>query len=228
MGGPSLQSGNFGGPANFTVQFSVSALQAWVLAPAPPHVDPTVTPGNVTPTAELQWAIGGNIVRRLISVQNGTSITGVAESVIVNVNDLTDSSDTSNLTQYKVGITLAPGVRASYQTPPVLYQYMRGPSAVHSTYGFFALNGGELLYVPVPENAGITSVMAMVTHSTPSVPATSFIFRQMDSIPNTLKEYNPNAYDFVALNTQAKFIHCQNLLPVGNLTHFFITWGIDG
>jgi hypothetical protein len=217
QGGPSIQDDFSGEAQNFTAQFLVTQKQAIGGG----------SPGDITPVAEVLWAIGGNQSRRLISVFDGSSITGVAEHFTIKVSDQTDPTNGTNQTKYKVTITVARGVRGSSALPPTLQTYITHAGLIK--LGTFILSPTENLTVPIPQNAGINSVMVTADSIGVLLDGTEFDFVQ-SSVTGALKRYNPMSYGFVPISPQADRLIFSNLTPLigGHAIEFSITWGIDG
>lgn len=86
-GGPSIQA-EFEEPTLYTVEFRVSNVQN-VNAPAGNIPQPPPLIASATPTATIQWSLGGNTIYRKISVFSGASISGVCEQLVASVSDET-------------------------------------------------------------------------------------------------------------------------------------------
>jgi hypothetical protein len=199
---------------NFTAQFFVAA-RASVTGGAL---------GDITPVAEILWNIGGNTQRRLVSVYDGVAVTGVAEHFTIKVTDQTDPADGTNQTRYDITITAARGVRGSSALPPTLQQYIT--NAGLTKLGTFNLGPAANLTVPIPQDAGVSSVM--VTAASIGVALTTVDFDFVQSSPaGALKRYFPLLYEFVPISPQADRLIFSNL-TVGTTIEFSITWGIDG
>lgn len=81
---------------------------------------------NQVPLVEavVSWKVGGQNLRRRISILDGTSITGVCEGVSVQLQDVTNvfyAIPQSPPESYNVMVTLCKGARPSQANPPVLY-----------------------------------------------------------------------------------------------------------
>lgn len=98
-GGPSIQ-GDFADPTLYTVQFRISNQQN-INVPAGNIVQQGLGTGDITPTATLQWSLGGNTIYRKCSVFSGASISGVCEHITASVSDETILPVT-----FQVGINL--------------------------------------------------------------------------------------------------------------------------
>jgi hypothetical protein len=217
QGGPSLQI-PFREPGNYTCIFGVGNKVA--------IPDPTLAVGNITPTAEVIWSLGGNDSRRLVSVFNGSSITGAAEHVLIRVFDETAKTDLSNVTQYTVAAMVAKGTRGSNALPPTYQQYITNGSGA---FGTVIILAGSSVVVPVPQNAGVASVMvtAELLDSTAIVTERALV-SQDAAFGTQLKIYEPNRYAFVPLSAQCEYITLYGWPSTGNDGNFSVTWGIDG
>lgn len=207
-----------GAAQNFTAQFFVSgriAVGGGAL-------------GNITPVAEVKWALGGNTQRRLVSVYDGSALTGVAEHFTINVTDDTDPNDGTNQTQYDVTVTVARGVRGATELPPTYQTYIT--NAGLTKLGTFNLGPGANITIPIPQDAGISSVMVTADSIGILLIGNEFDFEQASASGGALKRYNPMTHNFVPISPQADRLIFTNLTPViGGITiEFSVTWGIDG
>lgn len=115
-----------------------------------------VTGTGVRTQAEILWSVGGNVVRRVIDVLDGSAISGEAEGVGINIYDY--SSVGTNLT-YQVACTVAPGVRADSGQPPTLRPVGRRTSdGLLFPYGA-NLTPGNVINYTVPPNVGAISAL---------------------------------------------------------------------
>lgn len=136
----------------YTVQFSISG-------PIEP-IDPGVDDISIRGVAEIIWTVAGNNIRRLVTVTNGMSISGLGRAVFVRVSD--DSINTSGVRfkEYDVGILIAPGTRPTFgaSQPPI---YMPRDILVVDVLPVpppYTIPTGATANIPVPENAGVNSV----------------------------------------------------------------------
>jgi hypothetical protein len=96
--------------------------------------------------AEVIWSINGTPIRRLVSVSQGTSITGVTESARIAVYDDTPTVEEDQaVVEYIALINVAPGPRAATTLPPFL-------RAWRTTQQLLASGSTTLT---VPRNAGV-------------------------------------------------------------------------
>jgi len=97
------------------------------------------------PRAEIIWSTEGNSVRRLISIYDGTVISGCAQGFDVKVFDATLNG--TGL-EYFASALVTPGTRPSIQQPPTLYDNL--PILITAA-------GGVGTFV-VPPDAGVISI----------------------------------------------------------------------
>ena len=207
---------------NYTVQFSVGPTKtlAGKLLQAP-----------VFPEAEIIWSVEGNSVRRVVSVVNGMSITGVGEAVSVRVYDNTPQAFAGGGFTYQVDITVAPGSRASTQQPPTL--------SYNTSLGLALTDTFPEQTIDIPQNAGIINYFlqweAYVQATSQPIALTSADL----AVIELASAFNVKRYSVVDLKgnwiplapgaTQLKF---KAFLPGGTPTpweiEIFPTFGIDG
>jgi len=135
---PNIQMNNLD-PGLYTVQFEV----------LPPG------DGNgLSAYAIVNWKVDGQPITRKLSVYSGAAISGVAESVDIQIVDYSDIVNGGGFSaaEYKIGASLSRGQRADIMQPPTLLTNPRAilVAATHST-----------TFV-VPQGAGVTSVMILV------------------------------------------------------------------
>ena len=145
---------------NYTVQFRVSAQTA---------IDGSNSLGNITPTARIQWSIGGNTVQRIISVYDGASLTGVGDHVRVDLYDETDPADVPSgyEQKYLVAVTVSEGERGTNKQPPTYTTYIVDNENIH--FGLAYVTSGNYVTVKVPKDAGVISVFVTAYGHVPGV-----------------------------------------------------------
>lgn len=221
-----LQSNFVENPEGYTVQFSITNIEAVAGAGLPI--------GNYAPTAEIVWSVEGNSVRRLVSVVNGTTVSGVGQGCRVKVYDETPLSDATPQTTYIVGIQIAPGVRAATQVQPT-YVPPIVDSLGSTRIGALVVQPGVggLTPVDVPVNAGVTCVFITASKftGTPIVLTDADVHVYHTSVSGvTNKAYNPMNYGWVPVAPETDHITFADFLAVapGNDVIFSVTFGIDG
>ena len=95
--------------------------------------------------AEVIWSINGTPIRRVVSVSQGCSISGVTESARVTVYDKTPHVEGSTVYEYVALVNVAPGPRAATTLPPFLRTWPTTQS----------LAASDSTQVQVPDNAGV-------------------------------------------------------------------------
>lgn len=153
-----LQANFEDSPGEYTVQFNVDAAS------------------NIffNALATLQWSVEGNTVTRVVTVGNGTSISGVGQGVRVSVVDAT-SIDMCNIAgqgaaKYGVSISVIQGIRATTQQP-VLYTLTEQRAS--GIYGAVVTNGeprfivanGFPVTIQIPQSIGAISFFAHATET---------------------------------------------------------------
>lgn len=99
--------------------------------------------------ATVTWKVEGNTVQRVIDVVNGTSISGTAQGVTVEVEDLSTGSDK---TPYVVSVQVTKGTRPNVQQPP------------YQTVPRFTIEDGDTtpVDITIPQNDGVISVKILM------------------------------------------------------------------
>lgn len=140
-----LLQADFGASGPFTAQFSLDQSAALNVEALPFSV-----------TAEINWKVEGNWVRRIITLQNGTSITGIAQAVSVTIRD----SGSINLGEYRVSVQVAPGIRGSVSSPP-LFTPLTTISSIAA---------GSSITIPVPADHGIIGILLSAAYANGGIP----------------------------------------------------------
>lgn len=187
----------------------------------------TVTPvAAITIRAEafIEFSVGGQSVTRRISIGDGSSISGTAEMVRVVMTDTTDlTASPSNLGRdYQVSVQIAPGTRPDTSIPPTLLTSPGGPPDAVTI-----LSGNSLL-VPVPADAGVSSVEVTVATvlAGPLLEQAVNVAHVTNNGSTTLKQYDPRAFAFVPVANGTQYILLLNNSAVDVLMQ--VTFGIDG
>lgn len=144
--------------------------------------------------AEVDWTVGGNTTRRVISVYNGCSISGVASHVSVKMFDRsTDFSGIGPIRyDYPVSVQLAPGTRPSQQQPPQLD--LRGFAASLGAAGTLSYNLETLCRTLFGfSDVGIISsyvTVSSVEANQPGVSTPDVLVSQLSTGAAVLAQYN--------------------------------------
>jgi hypothetical protein len=201
-------------PGIYTAQFTISTID---------KTAPPIPPGKffapIQAIAEIDWAVEGNTITRKISVANGASISGPGQAVRITIKDVSYISDSDFVLgqKYFVAATLTPGLRAT-AFPPILTIENKATTI---------LPGGTASF-PVPDNAGVTSVLVTVISSVGlAIPEQGVQVTQDGNFFTATAQYDPRAYEFVPLIPGTAKISVNNLTAANDMA-VFVVWGIDG
>jgi hypothetical protein len=210
---------------SYTLQFSVTR-----------PVGNNLNAATITPVAIISWNLGGISYQRKISVFNGSSITGVAEHVTVQIVDETNPNEVIPVVvppippfiDYEVNISVGRGVRGSVSMPPTYQQYYLNKYG--NRLGLVELDQSTNFTLAIPTDAGVSSVMITSAYlgvaATPGDPEN--IVGQVGLLGGTpLKYYNPNLHGFVPISPQTALIVLYNNDTAQKL-YYNVTFGIDG
>ncbi len=186
---------------------------------------------------EISWAVAGITIRRLVSVTNGLSVTGVGEAIKVVVYDATDQTAPAPAAcTYDVEITVAPGSRPSEQQPASFTPYIDSDPSFGAnipTLGSTIITPNTTIFVTIPQNAGVISLYTTVAVTSGFgiiIPQGTALIQQR-AIGNSVRLYDALDMSWVPIIPQAQTIGLQNTFPVApgspNLV-FTLTFGIDG
>lgn len=201
--GISLQANFEEEPGNYTVQFGIVTPDTLNL------------PNGVIlkATAEITWSVEGNDVRRLVDCVNGMSVSGTAQGVKVVIRD---NSTSTQAIEYQVSVQVVKGTRPSVSHPP----FLTGDTE-------FLANLANV-EVPIPVNAGVTSVAVYVAPVPKAVIAENDVMVQHHRIGGVvaLNQYDPRDYQWVTIAAGANTVNLIN--NSGGFVLFTPVWGIDG
>ncbi len=195
-------------------------------ATQPPN-PPSGNPGFFDCVATVTSTVQGNAITRQMNVNQGAVITGEAESVNVNLQDITPQSGQPFGLPYRVTVIIAPGIRPNYTIPPTLEaftDFVNGAPFV--TSGTIVLNAGQGANYPVPPQAGVGSVEVLAAD--PASPAgTVSAIVSMFSVLGTTKTYDPRSdHGFIALAPNTTIVEVTNHGPTP--IEVTVTFGIEG
>lgn len=182
----------------------------------------------VNPVAEIKWSVEGNSVRRLVSVTNGMTLTGVGEGIKVSVSDQSFQVVGVTLIEYPVDITVAPGSRASVNQPPTL-------AAAGDVGGGFVTTIGALSFkdIAIPQDAGVISVYITVIPAAAvgiplpaPIPPFGAIAEMLDQFLVFQRGFDALDAGWVPIVPTASFLRLVNNTSV--LQFYTVTFGIDG
>jgi hypothetical protein len=196
---------------NYTVQFSVDRK--------------TFAGVVVNPTAEIIWSCEGNSVRRVVSVVNGLSVSGMGQACKVTIYDATPGTFVFPGVEYVVAAQVVPGVRASNQQPPTFAPIIAGYPGI----GSIMLSAGSSVVVDIPQNIGAISTYITAGASPVPVVLTEANLQvvQFDALGIFLKMVDPREMAWVPLAPSAIHLFFSNRHPTQNIL-FSLAYGIDG
>lgn len=198
-------SGGNGEGQSYTVQISATRNPASNV--------PIVTQALIT------WSSGGVSTTRRVTVGNGVSISGCGENVKVLVSDASvaiGGSGVPNGKPYDVALLITPGVRAATPQPPTFSPVV----------GFFVVPTVTSQAIPIPADAGITSVAVTVDAPDGSVVVEGTAQVQHFQGGILLKSYDPRDYPWVPLAPGADVITVKNSSGVSQ--NWSVLFGVDG
>jgi len=207
LGEASMQC-NFPIAGYYTVQFGIS----------PP--DGIITNPDVT--ADVTWSVEGNYVRRRLSVGNGVSISGTGQAVSVKARDTTLLGPSG--IKYGIFILVSPGTRPSRMNPPFLRAIVNPAGPVPY---LVTIPAAGTVTVPIPNEAGASSVNVEVNTSAPFDPTQATVVQKGAGIFLVYKAYMPLVETgFVPLFPSATQIEIINngATPI----EVCVMFGIDG
>jgi hypothetical protein len=168
--------------------------------------------------ATVVWSINGTPVRRVVSVSQGVSISGVTESAQVDVYDVTqqhgDVDYVSN--QYVALVNIAPGVRAATTLPPFLNVWSSTQQLAASAE----------TAVAIPPNVGAVGFRLSVSASG----SAGAQITMADSVGNAYDQYSVNPGEnsiFVPIAPGSTMVVIKNS-DSANPINISGQWAIDG
>jgi hypothetical protein len=206
------------GAQNYTIQFGITR--------------PEGADVIIRPQAEISWNTEGNTVKRVVSVTDGMSVTGQAESCSVR---LFDSIIDGNVPpaaagiEYTGSIVVAPGNRPSLQQPPqlVTQEYLTALGVTISYFGDISVPAASFITQDIPVNAGVISAYVTAMRAATVLTAADVVVEQLGGATlGPLKLYFPIGENWVPISPGATQIRIRNNLAGSIRTS--ITYGIDG
>jgi hypothetical protein len=177
--------------------------------------------------ADVTWFVQG-AAHRTVSVQNGTSIQGVAEAVEVTVRDFKRQPTAASFEEYSATILVAKGNRGQFKQPPYFV-----PAFLDGTVydlGFVIVPPAGSFGFAVPRDAGIISMFTTASWNDNSdntpIGNTDLIVQQFGT--SAFKQYSANNSDWVPVIPGLESVNfINNGTPVAGAV-FSIAFGIDG
>ena len=189
---------------------------------------PGLVPGAARPNiqADILWKVQGTI-KRTVSVQNGTSVQGVAEAVSIVVRDVPMGPPSGRT--YSVTTLVAKGARGMFNNPPYLSPTLFEGATPRA--GSIIVAPGANYSFNVPSDAGITSMFTTAGWNDSGIATpvgnSDLVVQQFGS--NALKQYDARLNEWVPVipNLQSVSFFNNNLAVVAGAV-FSIAFGIDG
>lgn len=189
-----------------------------------------VSDTRVRPVATITSSVNGNSITRRVSVINGASITTRGKTIDVDVKDYTAAGLALNNVSYSVSILATVGVRGSTKMPPLLNPLVFKDNAgvIQPIIGMITIPSGQLATIPVPADAGVTSVFVTAIADDTTKIATEDQLRVLQKIAGTtVRAYDPRTWnDWVPLEASTDVIEIDNI-STGQY-EFAVTFGVDG
>lgn len=181
-----------------------------------PIVQPTGGNQGVRCIATCVFSVGGINIQRQLDVGSGATISMCCDSVTVSVQDATFTVSGPNNLQYNVSATVTRGVRPSVAYPPSLY----GQGA--------SITPLSVATIPVPADAGVSSVMVTVFDDTAAATEPVFLRVQHKIGAFINAEYSAVLQTgFVKIAPGTTSIVLTNLSATDSVSAF-VNFGIDG
>ena len=215
---------DFPDPGNYTIQFSIQT-----------KINPAPFGQKNQALAEIEWTVEGGTIKRVISIGNGTSITGVAQAVKVRVIDDTRTGTAFAAgfdPEYLISMQVVKGTRPAVNRPPsrIPANIAAGGGYQALTNGYTILPSGGGVLIPVPEEGAI-SVSVQVQDASVGgtlVPEDSIavLQRQHSGASTILSVCDPRDFDWIPLSPACGYILVANYNAFDVAVS--VAFGIDG
>ena len=118
----------------------------------------------VFPRAELIWSVeGGGLIRRVINLGLGNSISGTGQAVRVRMFDYSIGPPGNPALDYEVSAQVTPGTRPTGARPPILTTRTTGPDPdVRGIAPFYQVLNTATQLIAVPQNSGVNAFLANI------------------------------------------------------------------
>jgi hypothetical protein len=177
-----------------------------------------VTTAPLKAEALIEWAVDGNTNIRKISVTNGASIQGTSKSCRIVVSDVTVPVGGAVVLgkRYTVTITITPGPRGAYETPPI-----------YAPFDLIKVIGGGKTQILIPQNVGIKTLLVVVASQSgvPILPQQA-VALELDAASLVMCVFDPLDLFWVPLTPGAIYLQLKNFS--GQDLFFKVFFGIDG
>lgn len=205
----------------YTLQFSLT----------PPRFSGENT-ADIRGKAEIRWSVEGNFVRRIISVWNGASISGVGQGVSIKITDDTYNPDGAATSfEYRASVQVTKGTRPTLgggQPPlymPLLSAFVGGVAQA-ADFNWLVPAATDLEF-SVPEDSGVNSIY-IATRGISTVPVDPEQI-QLTMFANGIEVWYGtlrNCNRFETLPPGVTFIRVRN--ATANDMRFTVMWGVEG
>jgi hypothetical protein len=175
--------------------------------------------------AYVDWTIEGNVIKRLVTIGNGTSISAVATGVGIKVLDVSLVGTVA--TKCTVSAGIAPGTRPNTQMPAMLTAFRTNGSGVPLSFQFQTTTApGGNVTVPIPAFAGIANVLVTVVNPAGAV-ADGDALVTLQNGATVERQWDPNTVEgrWMPVTPGANELVLSSSLANAN---WGVTFGIDG
>jgi hypothetical protein len=190
----------------YTLQFSVNAENV---------------PTDVNPIAYIDWKVEGNWVHREITLISGTSISGTAEAVRVQIRD-NDPGGIPGPTgiEYQVSVQVAKGTRPNIQQPAIY------ANQVNKNVAAAVMGVPGSTDIPVPQGIGVVSVFMSVGEANGVVITPQKVTATCIGSFGRTMQFDPTIPFWYPLPVTTSIIRVTNWNAF--LVYTTVTYGIDG
>lgn len=146
----------------YTIQFSLKN-------PSPPF-DPATDSGIcLRAKATITWTVAGNSTTRIVSVSDGSSISGLGNSVNIQIEDASDNVSGVENKTYTVSASVSSGSRPTLGgTQPPLYTPREELETTGVNAPPYPVAAASNVDIPVPENSGANAVFIAIAATDPA------------------------------------------------------------
>ena len=208
--------------SEYTVSFGITPADS-----GDPRVDPNVR-------ATVRWNINGVSIQRIVTLGQGTALSGTATGVSVDLQDFSTAEiGVNTASEYIVTTMISPGTRPANSYPPTLIPIPAEESrtvSIDSPGGTYSLLGGQSVDVSVPINAGVRSYYISSGVSSPSNENATIKVVELDLAGTPLRSYllTGSTNGFVAISNRTAKIYLGNIEALASIEYASLTWGIEG
>ena len=208
--------------SEYTVSFGITPADS-----GDPRVDPNVR-------ATVRWNINGVSIQRIVTLGQGTALSGTATGVSVDLQDFSTAEiGVNTASEYIVTTMISPGTRPANSYPPTLIPIPAeesGTGTIDSFGGTYSLLGGQSVEVSVPINAGVRSYYISSGESSSGNINATVEVAELDLVGTPLRSYylTGSTNGFVAISNRTAKIYLGNIEALASIEYASLTWGIEG